>query len=582
MRRRLLVIAAVVVVLVWAMVAGILLLRSASDLRAGRDAANVARDHLGAQEVADRVPLPHLKTAARRFSSAHERAHGLVLAPLRILPVIGRQLRSVDALSGSAADVAAVGADAVERVSSVIDHPAGGGHGRVVQVRQLSQIVDDVSARLSKIDDLGPGVALLGPLATARADLASDLDKAKTELRDARDGARAALDLVRGPSTYLVVASNNAEMRAGSGMWLQGGVLHVDDGKLDLDDLVSLAFDADPPSGQVKPGGALGGLWSFLEPGNEWRSLMASPTFDDSARAAAAMWKAAGRGDVDGVLAVDAIGLQAIVRATGAVGVGDRSLGADDVPTYVLHDQYEQFADVTAGTIDTASRREAVGKLAHAAVGALDDGDYRPSVLLRSLGDAVAGRHLLAWTTKPSQERGWRAAGMDGRFGPDSLLVSLLNIGANKLDWFTHLTSTLRTAKTKAGWDVTVDIAIDNQTPKTGEPAYVVGPEPGSGHVPGEYRGILAVNVPAAARQIRFDGVDHLAVAGSDGKSRVVGFPLTIPAGSSRTVALRFSLPGVIDAVRIEPSARVPAIEWQHGSSRWEDTTARVTKLDHD
>jgi hypothetical protein len=578
-RRRLVLLGALALVVVWAVVAGIFLLRSASDLQAGRDAANEARDHLGAQEVADRVPLPHLKTAARRFASAHKRAHGKVLSPLRILPVIGRQLRSVDALSGSAASVAAVGADAVDRAARVIDHPAGAGHARVVQVGQLAEIVDEVSTRLSKITDLGPNVALLGPLASARADLAKDLEKATKELRDARAGARAALDLVTGPSTYLVIASNNAEMRAGSGMWLQGGVLHVNDGKLDLDELVSLPNDAIPPHDQVKPSGALGSLWSFLEPGNEWRSLMASPTFDDSARAAAAMWKAAGRGDVDGVLAVDAIGLQAIVRATGTVAVSEHALSADDVPQYVLHDQYEQFAD-DGGDIDQASRREAIGDLAHAAVGALDDGDYRPSVLLKNLGDAVAGRHLLAWSSKATQETGWRAASMDGAFGPSSLLVSLLNIGSNKLDWFTHLSSTLRTKTTTDGRDVSVEIVITNETPKDGEPRYVVGPEPGSGHVPGEYLGILAVNVPTSARQIRFDGVQHLAVAGSDGKSRVVGFPLSIPGGSSRTVTLRFSLPAVVDSLRIEPSARVPAIRWRYETSRWEDSTAHVTNLD--
>ncbi|MEN3273084.1 MAG: hypothetical protein V7636_1845, partial [Actinomycetota bacterium] len=462
----------------------------------------------------------------------------------------------------------------------VIDHPAGAGHARVVQVGELAEIVDDVATRLAAITDLGPGVALVGPLARARADLAEDLEKTTKELRDAHTGARAALQLVTGPSSYLVVASNNAEMRAGSGMWLQGGVLHVTDGKLDLDPLVSLPVDAVPPKDVVKPGGALGRLWSFLEPGNEWRSLMASPSFEDSARAAAAMWKAAGRGDVDGVLAVDAIGLQAIVRATGQVGVSDHALTADEVPGYVLHDQYREFTDANAGTIDTAARREAIGALAHAAVGALDNGDYRPSELLRSLGDAISGRHLLAWSTDRAEQDGWRAANMDGSFGPSSLLLSLLNIGANKLDWFTHLEATLRTAKTKDGWDVSVRIGIDNRTPAEGEPRYVVGPEPGSGHTPGEYLGILAVNVPASAYKIRFDGVDHLAVAGDDGKSRVVGFPLRLLAGSSRTVTLRFSLPSAADSLHIEPSARVPTIHWHYETSQWEDTAARATNFD--
>src|SRR5688500_10360883 len=102
MRRRLLLLGGLALVF-WIVLAVVWMLRLASDLREGNDAARAARDQLGADQIAEQEPLPELRVAAKRLAAAHDRAGGFVLAPLRVLPVIGRQLRSVDALSGAAA-----------------------------------------------------------------------------------------------------------------------------------------------------------------------------------------------------------------------------------------------------------------------------------------------------------------------------------------------------------------------------------------------------------------------------------------------------------------------------------------------
>ena len=582
MRRRRLVILGVVAVVVWAIVAGVWLARAANDLRAGRDAASRARDHLQPDDVANRTPLPHLRAAGDRFASAHDLAGSVVLAPLRVVPVVGRQLRSVHSLSGTAAQVADAAATAVDRAAGVLSEPAAAGQARIDQVRHIRDVVRVASAAVDKANDLGPRKGLVGPLANARNDLAEDLDKARSTLANARDGSDAALSLVTGPRSYLVLAANNAEMRAGSGMWLQGGVLTARDGHLDLGDMVSLPLEADPPGGAVVPTGDLAARWGFLQPGNEWRSLMASPNFDESAKLAVKMWKAAGRGDVDGVISVDAIGLQAIVAATRPAQVEGRTIEAKDVPEYVLHGQYLQYRDVKDRLgIDNALRQERIGDLARASVAAMNEGDYRPSVLIRSLSDAVLGRHLLAWSPDETEGKGWTAAGMDGELGPDSLLVSLMNTGSNKLDWSLHVAADLVSQRRAEGTDVTVTLTLENPAPPPDEPRYITGPRPGSGFERGQYQAILAVNVPGSARHGRFDGVTSLGVAGSDGKTRVVGFLLSLSAGESRTVVLRFSLPSTADHIIVEPSARVPEIRWRAGSTTWQDRNPRTVNLGH-
>ncbi|HEX4906754.1 MAG TPA: DUF4012 domain-containing protein [Acidimicrobiales bacterium] len=578
MRRRLLLLAGVALV-VWLAAAAFSLLRLASDLDAGNDAASAARGQLGAEQVAEQEPLPELRTAATRFAAAHDRAGGLVLAPLRVLPVIGRQLRSVDALSGAAATVADAGVDAVERAGVVFEDPAAAGRDRVEQVRELRDVIQDVTVRLDAIEDLGPVSGLLSPLADARNDLSGELGDVRRTLRTARAGADAALALVTGPRRYLVLAANNAEMRAGSGMWLQGGTLVTSEGDLELRDMVSLHNDADPPDGAVVATGDLASRWGFLNPGNEWRNLMASPRFPESAQLAVQMWRAAGRGEVDGVLAVDAIGLQAIVAATGPIETEAGTMDEDRIVRHLLHDQYLDLGDTIGQTgRANAERREGLAELATAAVAAIDAGDYPASTLIRTLGDAVAGRHLLAWSGDEVEQQGWEAAGMSGDLRSDSLLVSVLNRGGNKLDPYLEIDAALEVEPSRDGWDVTVELELTNTAP-SGEPPYIAGPFAGLDLDAGEYRGILAVNVPGGARGAAFDDVEQLAVAGRDGRTRVVGFPLDLPRGASRVAVLRFRLRPGAEHLVVEPSSRVPGITWRYGSASWEDSASRTAKF---
>ena len=569
MRRRLLLLGGAALG-VWVVLAAVWMIRLALDLQEGNDAARAARVQLGADEIAEQEPLPELRVAAKRLTAARARAGGIVLAPLRLAPIIGRQLRSIEALSGAAAVVARAGVDAVERAAIVFEDPAGAGRDRVEQVRELRDIVREVAADLQTVDDLGPVEGLLAPLADARNDLAADLVEARTSLQDARAGADAALSLITGPRRYLVLAANNAEMRAGSGMWLQGGTLVTGNGDLELEEMVSLPL-TQPPAGAVAPDGDLAARWGFLAPGDEWRNLMVSPRFPQSARLAVDMWRAAGRGEVDGVIAVDAIGLQAIVEATGPVTVAGRMLGAERLPEHILHDQYLRLGDVDAVEDLNAGRRDQLALLARSAVDAIDAGDYPASTLIRTLGEAVAGRHLLAWTTDEVEQRGWLAAGMDGELGPSSMLVSILNRGGNKLDWFLDVEAELSVERDDDGWGVAVEVVLTNKAPE-GEPRYVEGPHPDLEISPGVYRGILAVNVPGAAKNARFDGVDQLAVGGGDGPTRVVGFELDLRRGETRAVVLRFHLPATVRGLVVEPSARVPSIRWRYGSSHWKDS----------
>lgn len=163
-----------------------------------------------------------------------------------------------------------------------------------------------------------------------------------------------------------------------------------------------------------------------------------------------------------------------------------------------------------------------------------------------------------------------RALAADGSLQDNSLLVSVINRGGNKLDDFLPVSSDISFHPAGKNTEVTLRMTLANQVPP-GQPFYVVGPDIHSGVAAGVYLGILSVTMPVSATDGHFDGVDHLAVAGADGPSQVMGFQLEVDPGQRQTVVAHFLIPGHGGTLRVEPSARVPATRWTNGPDLWHD-----------
>lgn len=550
-------------VALWLAAAGVLLALAGLEARAGLRAAERARE-AASVDVTSSPALDELRRADDRFGRAAARAGSPVVAPLKVLPVLGRQIRSLDALATGAAEVAGVSARALEAGQEALaTTPAGRDHAPEL-LRTLGGIATDADRELAGVD-LGPDEALVGPLGSAHNTLAARLAELRSGLSRGAAGARAAAELLAGPRRYLILAANNAEMRAGTGMFLSAGVLETGHGGLLLSPFRRTEELALPP-GAASLSGDLADRWGWLKPNEEWRNLGVSPRFDATAPLAAAMWEAGGGEPVDGVLAVDPLALRAILVAVGPVEVEGRTVGADDVVDRLLHDQYLQFADDPAQT----ARREELGLIAGAVMQAVDTRDWKADELGRELAAAARGRHVLAWSRHEAEQAGWVAAGIDGSLREDSVLVAVLNRGGNKLDRFLRVGADLDLQRLGAVTRGVLTLTLRNQTP-LGEPPYVAGPHPDSGAAEGEYVGLVAVSLPAGARDARFEGHDALAVAGPDGPTRVVAVPAQVPRDEEVTLVVRFELPYTGGSLRIEPTARVPGVAWSSGDDHWED-----------
>jgi hypothetical protein len=529
-RRRLVVVGVLAVLVVWGAFVALSVVRARRDTRAGIDALERVQQQLSPGELLRGKGVDQLRIAGADFSRARHRVRSPFLIPLRIVPVLGRQVESVDTLTGSAARVVSIGIEAVDAARAAVDagHPVGA--ARVTLVNQIAAIADRSAGQLHSVD-LGP-THLFGPLADARSRFETRLGDVRHAIDQLQAASHGLVDFLRGPSHYLVLAGNNAEMRVGSGTFLQIGMLTVHNGSLHLDAMRSVgAYPV--PAGAVPLTGDLAGRWAFLNPNVEWRNLGASPQFPSQAELATRMWRAATGRAVDGVLALDVVALKDLLLATGPVHLTDgTTMSADQVLGDVMLRQYLGLA----GYPDQSTRRDRLSEIAHGALANLNRGGWHAADLVDQLRGAARGRHLLAWSDHASEQAGWTAAGIDGAVAPDAVLVGLHNRGGNKLDQFMTVRGAVSTRPAPAGWAVTLRLGLANVAPPTGLPQYVEGPYPGSvGAAAGLYQAFAVFELPQFAGSIHVEVGGRPAppvTAGPDGPSQVVAVYVQVPRGS--------------------------------------------------
>ena len=550
--------------------AGVTLVGAAVSARTGLATLEEVRAGTTISTFDSTQEVTRLRDAEAHLGTARARVRSLVVSPLRALPVVGRQLRSVDHLTHAGAVVSGTAADALGQVRALLEGGLPSGPERARLLDELGKVAAVAEDRLRAVD-LGPDEALVGPLADGRARAGAELAELAASAGRARVAAEGMAQLFTGDSTQLLLLGNNAEMRAGSGMFLTVGTMQINEGRLSVGEIVP-THDFQLAE-WVPIEGDLADRWGWLEPGREWRNLGVTPRFDVTAPLAVRMWAAALGQEVDGVLALDVIALQALLRATGAIQVEGEQVDAENVVQDLLHDQY-----VGLDLDDPANQEARRGRLAgvaRAALEALERPELDGRLLAEELAQAARGRHLLAWTPRAEVQQGWEAMDVDGALGGDELSIAVLNRGGNKLDPYLQVDANLVLQPGPDHTAVSVELRLANLV-SAEEPSYVLGPSPPLEAAPGTYVGLVAANLPGAAASGRFDGVDQLAVTGPDGPTRVVVVPVEIPRGEERTLTLRFELPPGVRAMDVLPSARTPSISWAGLDRTWQDDHTEV------
>ena len=155
--------AVIAIVVIWAVAAVIDVVIAADHIHHGEAAVQSARQGLSSDAILSGAPAGSLRSAQSSFSSAHGLLSSPMLWPVDVLPVVGRQLRSVQDLSGAAEQVAQTGVGAVGQSQSLLRLPHSAGPQRVAVLQQLATLAASTHRSLAGIN-LGPVQGLISPL----------------------------------------------------------------------------------------------------------------------------------------------------------------------------------------------------------------------------------------------------------------------------------------------------------------------------------------------------------------------------------------------------------------------------------
>ncbi|MEU8590871.1 DUF4012 domain-containing protein [Streptomyces sp. NPDC048664] len=506
-----------------------------------------------------------LADGAARSAAAHAaRAHRLTSGPVwwtaARLPGAGDLFTTV---RGAAGVLDRLTGQALPPVVRTVARLTSAAHGSHLDVSELSGSAPDLDSaarqmRLARTEaDRLPRHTWLASVDRVRDRLVTGVDRLQPAMENAAVGARLLPPMLGGSGArrYLVVFQNSAESRGTGGMPGAYAVLTADRGALGLKE-----FGRDTDMQTVRPKVNLGAEFTAMyersDPVNTWPNSNMSPHFPYAARIWSAAWLARSRRPVDGVVSLDPGVLSTLLAAAGPARTADGTLvSAADVVDLTERTAYAKYQDPVrrkAFLLDVA--RAAAGRLLTAA----EDSRRRPALLVELYKVLRDGR-MSVWSAHAPEERQLAARPVGGSVpeGPAPYAGLVVNNAAGtKLDYYLDRSLDWSAGRcTPDGREITVRAVLTNRAPARGLPAYVTDrlDQPGYATRAGDNRLLVSYYATEGAGLVgaTLDGKEVSASPGTERGHPVYTLDVEVPAGRSRTLALKLLEP---------PSSRPPTV----------------------
>lgn len=492
-----------------------------------------------------------LARAVEHFDNANGWVGGPLGWPGRIVPVVAENLRAARELSDGGEQISRAGLELADAANSKLQ--VADGTVRVDVVRRIEPDIIAATALLrqvvGRVDALHMPY-LLGPVRDRVEKAARELNQVVGEA----DNAVAAAEVTPAvfgadrPRRYFLAIQNPAELRATGGIIGNWGILNVANGKVELEDISRtrlLNEDVVPRGGSSRQ---LDAPPEYLErylrftPAQVWQNLNVSPDFPTVGKLIAGLYPQSGGEPIDGVIAVDPVGLSTLLSLTGPVSVPNwpQPLTAANVVDVTLRQAYDVFEleereDFLGDVAETVWRRATSMNLGS------------PALLARKLGKAGHEGHLMLWFPDPKEQALAERLGVAGavpRLRSDSLFVNTQNASGNKVDYYLtrqvdytvelHPDEGLLSARA----DGALQLRLDNAAPSSGVSDYAIGPfDPR--FEPGEDRAFTSIYSPLGFTAATLDGQPTQLETGRELDRNVYSQFVSVLSRTSRTLALQ-------------------------------------------
>ncbi len=472
---------ALVLLLVWGVVAALTGYRAAQDLQQARAELTGAERLLRDAELS--LAREQLASAVEASGSAADRLTAPYIVPLRLIPWLGSNLRAATTLSTTARDVGSDAGELLDAAAAIVsdDRTQEMGEISLEYLAELApptrSLVTTLEGALDEVAALDPE-PLLGRIVRARALF---LDLVEPNL----DQATVAADLLEvmpaflgedGPRTYLVGAAALSELRASGGLMGSWTLMTADEGRMRFEDFIATT-DLPVVEQQVRPPteefgtryGSLGGLYN-------WANVNLSPDFPAVAQVLLDLYEQSADIDLDGVIVADTVVFERLSERAGGIEVpGFGRVAPEDTLRFVGLDAYDAF--------DTDEERKRVlGATATATFAELfqilEDGDVPATVEM--LAGIAHGGHLRMYASDDRVQPVFERAGVAGQLPTEpgeSVGVFLNNFAQNKLDFFADRAVEHRVRLEDDGrTHAEVEVSLRNGAPSEGHRRAVLGP----------------------------------------------------------------------------------------------------------
>lgn len=502
-------------------------------------AAIASGDIEGAEPIAESIAL--------NADSAHSLTSDPVWQAFGFVPWLGPNFRAVSDVAQIADDVSADALTPLLEVAADFDLAGLGFTGGAIDLAPFAEIekplgaastaLTDAELRAQRID----ADATLPPLADAVRELRTSVTEAATVV-GALHGASVLLPTMlggEGPRDYVLAMQNNAELRSSGGIIGSIALLHAEGGRITLEKQASTTDfpELDTPLPLSDSTVAL-----FEDrPGRFLQNITSIPDFSEAGATIAARWEGRFGGEIDGVIAVDAVVAAHLMEATGDLAFGPFTATPETVISILLSEVY-------AAIPDPAAQDDVFAQAASALFGAaLAGGD--PKALIGALAESADEGRIRIWSAHEDEQEVLAASELGGTIPQDSDDATYVGVLMNdatgaKMDYYTRAAISTSVGTCEGGPTTQVRVTWTNTAPvdaATSLPAYVTG-NGVFGVPPGSVRTLIAVYGPEDATPSRIDrdGEEEGVQTTLLGDRSVVQHEVLLAPGESTTITVEF------------------------------------------
>jgi UDP-GlcNAc:undecaprenyl-phosphate GlcNAc-1-phosphate transferase len=524
---------------------GLIEARGPLNLAAGQAQAAVAAARTGDVDGATSL----FAKAKTGFTLGHEELSGPVRSLGLAVPGLSSNLRAARVLADTGRDLSAAGV----AIATTADPESLAVVNGKIDLAALGQITDELREADAVLRSSTAAVRSINyPYLVPQMRNAVDrLDRELTAAEGDTSRAFAAAEIAPlllgqdAPRRYFLAVQNNAEARATGGFIGNFGEIVADGGELRVDRFGRIG-DLNPAPTDATPR-TLEGPEDFVARyarfGIErtWQNVNVSPDLSVVAGVIANLYPKSGGKPVDGVIAIDPVGLAALLQLTGPVEVAPwpEPLTTENVVDVTLKQAYARFPI-------QEQRVEFLGDVADQIVRTVTRGSLgSPARIVRVLAPAVAGGHLRLATVDEPSAKVLRRLGLSGAVPAspsDSLVLTTQNAAGNKVDVYLRRSVVYDLMLTPSTNRATVrgkaTIALFNDLPDAPLPVAVIGPYDDR-YLAGENRTFLSLYSPLGFRSAKLEGrTTGLETARELGRNVYSSF-VSIPSNEKKTLAVQ-------------------------------------------